>query len=401
MSGRTRLRIVVLHNNDYAHLPPDDPGYSARADVENAAQGLADALVARGHHAERMGLDLPELPDVLEALHRDPPDVVFNLCESLRADARHESMVPALLDLVGAPYTGSGAITLGLALRKDRTKALLRARGVPTPEGFVVESRERLRDCKLTFPLIVKPTREDASVGISSSSVVNDPAALQAAVELVLDGLAQPALVERFVDGREIYVSLLGNRPPDALPLHEIDFSGMPEGLPRIVSYSGKWEVGSPEFAGTQPTRCLIDEQTRLRVVRAAREAFEALELQDYGRVDIRLGKDNVPYVIDVNPNCDLTDGAGFARAAGYGGLDYPTLVERVCLIALERHHHGNRHADAGALARAARAATAVDPAAARIRPRAARGADNAGRAVPSRGGEVRARAGRRRARQP
>jgi D-alanine-D-alanine ligase len=203
-----------------------------------------------------------------------------------------------------------------------------------------VASLAELADVDLPFPLIVKPTCEDASVGISSTSVVHDSDSLTSAVERVLREHAQPALVEQFIDGREVYVSLLGNHPPAALPFHEIDFSDLPDGLPKIVTYAGKWDSDSPEFHGTRPVRCDLDEPTRARVEHVARAAFRALDLRDYARVDVRLARDGTPFVIDVNPNCDLSDGAGFSRAAGFAGLDHPALVEQVCLSALERHAH-------------------------------------------------------------
>ena len=285
---------------------------------------------------------------------------------------------------------------------------ILRARGVPTPEATTLGSIEDLRDCRLPFPLIVKPTREDASVGINSRSVVHSGIELEHAVQVVLRELRQPALVERYIEGREMYVSLLGNRPPEALPMHEIDFSELPDGLPHIVSYSGKWDESSPEFHGTRPIRCILDETVRTRVVRAAREAFEALELFDYGRVDIRLAADNTPYVIDVNPNCDITDGAGFARAAGYAGLNYPDLIDRMCRVALERHHvtrtsHALR-ADEPTVERPGRVIAAGDTRgeAASGTPdsgagsSAAHGAGVEGRPLPARGGGSSRRADRR-----
>ena len=268
-------------------------------------------------------------------------DVVFNLCEALDCDSRHEIVIPSLLDLMGVTYTGSAPFALGLALRKDRAKEVLRARGIPTPAAVCVESEDALPGIlaalALPFPLIVKPTREDASVGIHASSVAHDLASLERAARAVLRDLDQPALIERFIDGREIYVSLLGNAPPRALPFHEIDFTDLPEGLPRIVSYAGKWDVESMECIGTRPTRCLIDEPLRERVEQVARAAFTALDLCDYARIDVRLAADGTPYVIDVNPNCDLSADAGFARAAGYDGLAYAVLIEEVCLAALAR----------------------------------------------------------------
>lgn len=339
------LHVLVLHNDDYLQLDPADPHYESRADVANVARQVAGALSARGHAAEIASVDVARIPSLLARLdpvRDDRPDLVFNLCESLDCDNRHEIVLPSLFDLAGVPYTGSGPFALGLAMRKDRTKDVLRARGVPTPASLCVESEESLPDClarlELPFPLIVKPTREDASVGIHAGSVVRDRAALERAVRAVLVELRQPALVERFIDGREMYVSLLGNAPPRALPFHEIDFTGLPDELPRIVSYAGKWDTDSAEFIYTRPTRCRIEEPLRAAVERAARDAFDALGLADYARIDVRLAPDGTPYVIDVNPNCDLGESAGFARAAGYGGLDYPSLVEEVCLAALARH---------------------------------------------------------------
>lgn len=332
----TSLSVLVLHNHDYQRQDPEHPGFASRADVENAARQVSQALAARGHLAELASLDGDAVHELLPRLRAARPDLVFNLCESLLGDSRHEVVVPALLDLAGVPYTGSGPLALGLALRKDRAKDVLRARGVPTPDWVVLdEAAASVVD--LPFPLIVKPTREDASVGIHCSSVVVDRGGLRRAVARVVEELGQPALVERFVPGRELYVSLLGNRQPRALPLHEIDFSEMPAGLPHIVSYAGKWEAGSPEFAGTRPERCRLDEPTRARVVAVAVAAFSALGLCDYGRVDVRLSSEGTPYVIDVNPNCDLSADAGFSRAASYEALDHAGLVEAICQLALQR----------------------------------------------------------------
>ncbi|MSP61111.1 MAG: ATP-grasp domain-containing protein [Myxococcales bacterium] len=392
------LRVLLLHNTDFSNLPPEDPAYSSGADVEIAARGVAGALARRGHHPVVDGLDCAGIGRLIRLLSDDPPDVVFNLCESLRTDARHEVVLPALLDLMGVPYTGSGPVALGIALRKDRAKALLRDSGVPTPDAVTLTSVAG--ECGLPFPLIVKPTREDASVGISSASVVHDRAALDAAVAHVVHALHQPALVERFIEGRELYVSLLGNDPPSALPMHEIDFTDLPAGLPRIVSYSGKWDPTSPEFLGTRPTRCFLSDAVRLRVERAAQSAFKALDLADYGRVDVRLAADDTPYVIDVNPNCDLTDGAGFSRAGGYSGLSYEQLVERICLVALERHRNAQPHRTAAPPAALVDAAAlALDSAPPARRSRVAARSDHEGRVVPAGRGPVRARADRRRAR--
>jgi D-alanine-D-alanine ligase len=179
-------------------------------------------------------------------------------------------------------------------------------------------------------------------VGICSASVVHTTVELESRVRHVLEHYRQPALVEQFIEGREINVSVL-ERPggdPEVLPLHEIDFGEMPADRPRIVSFEGKWVESSAEFRGTRPVPCQLDSGTRARVEATALAAFRALDLRDYGRVDMRLSSDGTPYVIDVNPNCDLSsEGGGFARAARAAGMSYSDLVLRLFALALERRN--------------------------------------------------------------
>jgi len=247
----------------------------------------------------------------------------------------------------------------------------------------------------LEFPLIVKPAREDASVGISLDSVVHDRAALERQVTYVLSRYRQPALVERYIDGREIYVSMLGRPegPPEIFPFYEIDFSLMPADRPRIVSFEGKWVEGSDEFVGTKPVLCEgLSTELRARVTQMALRAFEAMEIRDYARLDIRLatgGPDaGTPYVIDVNPNCDLSDEAGgYAKAARAAGLAYDEVIRRIVELALLRRPH----ADTIPLAPRSRAARRDGV--------GKLGKLDHGRDVPAGGSLVRDRAPRRRAR--
>ncbi len=404
MGHLPRLRVVVVHNRDFDPAG-DDPEVQARADVENAARDVERALASRGHTVSRRGVPSGDPArgaiKIVDELRRHPPDLVFNLCESLGGDNRHEAVLPSLFELAGVRYTGSGPLGLSLALRKDLTKRLLIAHGVPTPRGVVVDGGAV--EIGLPFPLIVKPTREDASVGITSKSVVRDRRELVARVAEVRARYRQPALVEEFVDGRELYVSIVGGV---ALPMHEIDFSAMPAGRPRIVSYEGKWNRDSAEYHGTRPVRAEVDARTRARCEEAAHAAVAALELRDYARVDLRVADGN-PRVIDVNPNCDLSDGAGVSRAASFGGLTYPELIERVCEAALARYREREEHVDRGrpAADRDHAAAARVDDEARGAeaegeRPDRPRAAGVSGRAVHGRGGVGRAGADRRRARE-
>jgi D-alanine-D-alanine ligase len=336
------MLIALLHNADHEALE-DDPGREARKDVLHVAAALASALT----HGKQVAVPLAvgtEPLSAFQSLGRHPPDLVVNLCESVSGDARGEMAASALLEVLQIPYTGSGPLALGLALHKDKAKELLLARGVPTPAFAVVSSLSEVCSVELPFPLIVKPVREDASAGVTFDSVVHDAVSLRQAVEVVLRTFHQPALVERYVAGREVYVSLLGNTPRVVLPLSEIHFGKAFEGRPRIVSYRAKWETASPECRDSPSGPCLLTPDVQSKVVDAALGAFDALGCRDYGRVDLRLSAEGDPYVIDINPNCDLHPQAGYARAAAASGMDYAALGSRLVDVALERTHGHPSH---------------------------------------------------------
>ncbi|HEY3451704.1 MAG TPA: ATP-grasp domain-containing protein [Myxococcales bacterium] len=333
------MHIAILYNHDFAHLPEGVTRNSQDA-VVGVVHAFEQVLTARGASVSTFpaGQDPFSFPRDFVA---GKPDLVINLCESFAGDARGEIIVPTLLDLLGVPYTGSGALTLLLALHKHKAKEILQARGIPTPAWHLVERPEDLAAVNLPFPVIVKPAHEDASIGIDRRSLAQDAAQLAWACQRVLTERQQPALVERFVDGRELNVAVLG---PDGaaelqvLPINEIDFSGLAADHPRIVTYAAKWDEAAPEFKGTPPVRSQLPAETLERVSGVARAAFRALELRDYGRIDIRLSSDGTPYVIEVNPNCDLSADAGFAKAARAAGMDYEALVWRLVEIARSRH---------------------------------------------------------------
>jgi len=293
-----------------------------------------------------------------QAIRRAGPDVVFNLCESVAGDARGEAAVAAVLEQLELPFTGSPALALGLALHKDKAKALLRGSGIPTPEWCILPEAATIAGCP-DYPVIVKPAREDGSVGICFGSVACDPEGLRQAV-LRVWRMHQPALVERFVDGRELCVSFLGNSPRTVLPVREIRFGPSFAGRPRVVSYLAKWDPSTPEFRDTTSDACELPPAARERVVETARRAFEVLGCRDYGRVDLRLDGDGTPHVIDINPNCDLHPEAGFARAAQAAGIDYGALVATLLENALERARRGR--VDRAPPRRGAGSAAAPDP---------------------------------------
>jgi D-alanine-D-alanine ligase len=378
-------RVIVIFNRDFEGAEAD-PENKAREDIRGIAEHVVEILTRGGCVTDGLGVT-SDIFGAIQNISAFEPDVVFNLCESIGGDNRFEPLLPLLLDREGLAYTGSGPLTLALALHKHKAKEVLRARGVPSPEAVYITTPDVSR-VALPFPLIVKPAREDASVGIHSESVVHDRAALKRRVTHVLSHYRQPALVERYIDGREIYVSMLGRPDGTAqiFPFYEIDFSLMPPGRPRIVSFDGKWVEASDEFQGTKPILCTtLPPDLQARITEIALRAFEALEVRDYARLDVRLpesGPDaGTPYVIDVNPNCDLSDGAGgYSKAASAAGLGYDEVIRRIVELALQRRPH----ADTIPLA---------------PRSRAAHRDALPGSELPSGGSVVRDRAPRRRAR--
>jgi D-alanine-D-alanine ligase len=332
--------ISILHNRDHTLLE-DDPGREAREDVLKVAAAMAPVLEAGGHSVQTIAVE-HDLFSIHDAFSRRRPDLVLNLCESLAADSRGEMLVPAVLDLLAVPYTGSTALSLALALHKNKAKEILAARGVPTPAFCVVEHVEDIPRVQLPFPLIVKPSREDASMGIDFDSVVTDRKGLGRAVTRVLRTFHQPALVEEFIDGREVYVPLLGNAPRSSLPLTEIRFGAAFSSRPRVLSYAAKWNTDSAECEDSPSHPAELSEELEARCVSVAMAAFEALECRDYGRVDLRVSAAGQPLVIDINPNCDLHPQAGFAKAAEAAGISYADLAMHLVDLAWERRH-GNQ----------------------------------------------------------
>jgi D-alanine-D-alanine ligase len=342
VSNAHKPRVLVVHNRDFENAEAD-PENVSREDIRETAGGVVDVLARAGFGVDSYAIDDDVLGAAADVVGFEP-DAVFNLCESIGSDNSFEPLLPMLLERANIAYTGSPPLTLALALNKHKAKDVLRGAGVPTPEAVTLVSPD-VSEVGLPFPLIVKPAREDASVGISSQSVVRDRAALEQQVTFVLARYRQPALVERYIEGREIYVSMLA-RPegePEMLPLYEIDFSDMPADRPRIVSFEGKWIESSPEFGGTKPVPCAeLPAGVAAGIAKVAETAFAAMELRDYGRLDLRLDADGTPYVIDVNPNCDLSEMAGFARAGRAAGLGYDDLIRRIAELALSRRSHAD-----------------------------------------------------------
>ena len=340
-----RRRVIVLYNTDYDAELEAASGVDVSA-VRESALAVTAAIDDYGLDSELVGIHGRDFAEVVARLDAGRPDLVFNLCESLNGDCRNEPLVPAVLDMLRIPYTGTDALGLGLCLHKDRAKAVLHSRGVSAPPHVVFSNAADLEGSfELDYPYFLKLAHEDASIGIEASNVVTDTHQLRARAAQLIDKYQQPVICERFIRGREVNVTVMGNGDDiEVLPLHEIDFSKMPADRPHIISYAAKWDANHVDYEGTKPVPMKgVSPELETAITTTSIDAFRALGLRDFGRVDLRIDDAGVPWVIDVNPNCDISPDAGVARAAKHGGMDYPQLVGKICEIAWRRYGHDSR----------------------------------------------------------
>lgn len=260
-------------------------------------------------------------------------DCIFNLCEGVGGIARYEDYAVAALDLTRVPYTGCTSWTVTVAHKKHIANALMASAGLPVPPFMV--ATDGVIPMSLKFPAIVKPSGEDASVGIDAGAVCTSRRALKQRLRKVA-GLWEETLIQDYIPGREINVGFVGS---EMLPMSEIDFAKMPDGKWPIVTYAAKWDVGSDEDTGTQPVcPAPLEPELAARVERAARGAWQLIGREmGYGRVDMRISPEGEPFILEVNPNPDISDDAGLSRMAEVRGWDYDALILQVVDEALGR----------------------------------------------------------------
>ena len=265
------------------------------------------------------------------------PDVIFNFVESVEGISSYEWCIAGLFELLGYFYTGNKPSTLGNCLNKQRSKSILNSRGIVTPKHITLNPKARFTkdEIALNYPVILKLNNEDASIGISEFSVANNYKELRRQFNFLAQTYNQEIIIEEYMKGRELNVAILGN---NVLPVSEINFKGLPPELPKIVTYDGKWMDGSIYYQFTKPVcPAKLSSRIKTKIEKTAIAAYEALQCRDYARVDIRLTGDGTPYVIEVNPNPDISSDSGFARAASASGLSHNELLYTIANFALSR----------------------------------------------------------------
>ncbi len=303
---------------------------------------IFEALQKLGHEPSYFELD--GRPQSLHSLSRCDADLIFNLTESFGGDDTKEMNVVAYLDLLGLRYTGAGPHASFLAQDKAVAKKIFAFHGIKTP-FFATAYRGRIEHAHdISFPLIVKPLWEDGSIGIDAGSVVKNVKEMMERIEYIQDEFDSPALIEEFIEGREIYAAILGSyERTRVLPLVELDLSRLPEGTPKIASYDVKFEKNTEAYKLTKSQIAEnLDEDTAKRLSDTALAAYRALKLRDYGRIDMRLAPNGDVYVIEANPNPWLASRQEFAVAAKASGLSYTETIGAIIDLAMSRYLNTN-----------------------------------------------------------
>lgn len=297
---------------------------------------IETALTKRGYTVKRLAAEAP-VKRLVRQIEDDNSDLIFNVCESLGGAGDEERRIASILELLDKRFTGSGSLALTLAGDKSLSKKLFLFHGVNSPEfAIVAPGRVETNATLDKFPMIVKPINSDASIGINAKSVVRTVQELMDRIFAVHQEFGAPALVEEYIEGREIYVGVIGN-PPIALPPIEWDLSKLPASLPRIAGTEAKWEHDFKEAKEFVPQDVMKDAELLERVQSAAIAAANALLIRDYARIDMRLTDDGKPYVIEVNPNPWLDSRAEFAMAARRAKpeMSYGDMIERIVELAM------------------------------------------------------------------
>ncbi|MCX7794965.1 MAG: ATP-grasp domain-containing protein [bacterium] len=310
----------------------EPPDRYAEFDPPRTIEAISKALESLGHKVFPIEAD-ESFPENLKEIS---PDIVFNIAEGIRGESR-ESHVPAILEWLGIPYTGSGPLTMAITLDKPITKQIFTAQHIPTPRYVLISNPGEIQDVKgLQFPVIVKPSHEGSSMGLDSKSIVYSFKELEEQVSKVINLYRQPALVEEFIEGRELTVGILGNTPPEILPIKELDFSLVPDELGKFAS-----GIVKAKYWHLVRHYCPAPLKDRLyeTIIDISLKVYKTLKCRDLARLDIRVSKDEIPYVLEVNPLPDLDPKEGnFPSMAMAKGISYEDLIARILKAGILRY---------------------------------------------------------------
>jgi D-alanine-D-alanine ligase len=337
-----RLRILVLMHPDF--VPPESSeGYTeAQVNEWKTEYDVVTTLRNAGHDVKPLGVS-DELKPIRSEIENWKPNVVLTLLEEFHGEAIYDQNVASFLELMRIPYTGCNPRGLMLARGKDLAKTLAHYHRIPVPAFAVFPiGRKAKRPARLALPLIVKSLNEDGSYGISQASVVDTDEKLTERVSFIHDRIGTPAIVEQYIEGREIYVGVLGNDRLRVLPVWELTFGNMAEGDWPIATEKVKHDTDYQERRKILhgPAKNLAPE-ILTRIQNMAKRIYRTLELDGYARIDFRLSNDGTPYFLEANPNPEIAEGQEFALSAKHDGIEYPDLLQRILALGIKRRGPG------------------------------------------------------------
>ena len=329
------LRILVLLHPDL--MPPDSLKGASPEDINlwKTEYDVVSTLRKAGHEVRPLGVQ-HELKPIRDEIEAWKPDLVFNLLEEFHGETTYDQNVVSYLELLRIPYTGCNPRGLMLARGKDLSKKLVHYHRVPVPAFAVFPMRRKIRRPKrLAFPLIVKSLSEDSSEGIAKASVVDSDEKLAERVAFIHERLATSALVERYIEGREIYVGVMGNTRLRVLPAWEIDFGTAAPIATEKVKHDREYQERHKIEHG--PAKDLAPE-LRARIAKMAKRIYRILELDGYARIDFRVSADTIPYFLEANPNPEIAQSEEFAHAAAHDKIKYRALLNRIVALGMQRN---------------------------------------------------------------
>jgi D-alanine-D-alanine ligase len=296
---------------------------------------VIETLKETGHEVRVVGIH-DDLREIRSSVEDFKPHIVFNLMEAFAGITTFDQNVVSYLELLRLPYTGCNPRGLMLARDKALSKKLLAYHRIPVPEFTVVRpGRKAVLSKKLTFPLIVKSLFFEASAGISQASVVENAEQLARRVSFIHERLGTAAIVEQFIDGRELYVGVIGNERLDVFPVWEMSFVQMPENRWKIATERVKWSTQYQKRHGIMTDRAVLDAAAADQLQRIAKRAYRALDLNGYARIDVRMDERGRMFVLEANPNPNLAYGEDFAESAEVSGIPYERLLDRIIALGL------------------------------------------------------------------
>ncbi len=329
---KKKMKVGLTYDlkTDYSLKKDDPPDANAEFDHPDTIKYIADAFETQGFSVKKIG----NVSSLLENLDKLNVDIVFNISEGLIGRNR-ESQVPILLEMAGVPFVGADALSLGISLDKIMAKKIFMAEGIPTPKFMEIKSVEGLAHLDhMKFPLFVKPRFEGSSKGLTETSRVENKAELKAQVEKIISVYKQPALIEEFIRGEEFTVAIIGNDPPEALPIVQIKIDGQLNLKDKFYTF-GHIKDDKLEYVCPAP----ISESLKNKLSDLAVKTFKAIECQDFGRVDFRVDEKGNPYVLEINPLPSLSTEDVYSVISKVQGITYEKMLGNILNVALKRNN--------------------------------------------------------------